>query len=327
MPSDALVIAPVILAVVLLVSAWGKLRAPESSAEAFSAMRVPTLVSGRLMVRALPWVEVVLAVGLLVTSGVLGALAGVATVLLVSAYLWLVARARGFETDVDCACFGSLGPSRITGLTVARNVWLLALALVSLVAISGPSVVARVTDGRAPWWWLTAAAAAALTVVLVAGHTDPGPQRGRDAAEDLAFEEGDYIRMRTPALPIVLGDGSTTNLRRLSDQRPQLLLYVSEGCGSCQDVIAAVPEWRTQLPQVDVRLVVRSSVDTTSLTSSEEPRSIHDIEGLVAESLGLRATPSAILLGADGLLAGGPSVGSAGVPNFVADIRAELAGS
>jgi hypothetical protein len=99
---------------------------------------------------------------------------------------------------------------------------------------------------------------------------------------------------------------------------------VSDGCFSCNEVIAALPEWRNELTQVDVRVIVRQPVDASALTSREEPLSLHDTDGLVSESLGMRATPSAVLLGADGLLAGGPVVGSIAVPEFISEIRAEL---
>jgi hypothetical protein len=123
---------------------------------------------------------------------------------------------------------------------------------------------------------------------------------------------------------VTLGDGTVTHLRQLSAQRPQLLVYVSDGCFSCNDVIAAIPSWRNDLPQVDVRVLVRQSFDISTLTSTEEPMSMHDTDGLVSESLGIRATPGAVLLGADGLLAGGPVVGAIAVPEFVSDIREEL---
>ncbi|MBW8732418.1 MAG: hypothetical protein JF622_16000, partial [Terrabacter sp.] len=127
MPSDALALAPVILAVVLVVSAVGKLRSPSASAEAFRDLRVPTTLSGRLVVEALPWGELLLAVALLLVGGPVGIVAAVAALLLFTAYLVLVVRAVGFDEDVDCACFGEFAPGRITRRTVVRNAWLVLL--------------------------------------------------------------------------------------------------------------------------------------------------------------------------------------------------------
>ncbi|GAA2493383.1 MauE/DoxX family redox-associated membrane protein [Terrabacter carboxydivorans] len=322
MPTDALALAPVVLAVVLVVSAVGKLRAPTASAEAFRDLRVPSVLSGSLVVQALPWVELLLAVALVVSGGSLGVVVAAATLLLFTSYLVLVVRALGFDEDVECACFGEFAPGRITRRTVVRNAWLVVVAVGALVgAAGGSSVVARIADGRLPWWWLGGAVAAAVTTWLVAGATSAsGVEAARVPTVD---EEGDYVRQRTPALPVTLGDGSTSTLRALSAERPQLLLYVSETCGSCLPVIEAAPVWREQLPQLDVRLVLRFGPESSTLGSTQEPLSVHDTEGLVYETFDLR-TPSALLLGADGLLAGGPITGSTAVPEFVDDIRAEL---
>lgn len=322
MPTDALVLAPAILAVVLVVSAVGKLRSPRASAEAFRDLRVPALLSGHGAVRGLPWAEIALAVALVLLGGRPGVLASVATLVLFTAYLWLVVRGLGFDVPVDCACFGEFAPGRITRGTVVRNAWLVALAVLAVVASTqGSSVATRLADGGAPWWWVAGAVAAAVTVRLVVGGSGPAAELDEQAA--LVEEEGEYLRVRTPALPVTLGDGSTTTLRRLSETRPQLLVYVSETCGSCREVIDAVPGWREQLPQLDVRILVRADPESSGLASTQEPLSVHDAEGLVYETFDLR-TPGAVLLGADGLLAGGPVIGSLAVPEFVDDVRAEL---
>ncbi|WP_330476611.1 MauE/DoxX family redox-associated membrane protein [Terrabacter sp. C0L_2] len=321
MPTDALVLAPVVLAVVLVVSAVGKLRAPSASAEAFRDLRVPAALSGSLVVQALPWVEIALALGLVALGGLPGAAAAVATLVLFAAYLVLVVRALGFDEDVECACFGEFAPGRISRRTVVRNAWLVALAAVG-VAAQSPSVLTRIADGLLPWWWLAGAVAAAITTWLVVG----GSSAAVPTVEPTAYadEEGDYVRYRTPALPIMLGDGSTSTLRALSAERPQLLLYVSDWCSSCHDVVEAVPRWRELLGPVDVRLVLADAPSETALTSADEPQSLHDTERLLNESFGMRRTPSAILLGADGLLAGGPVVGHDDVLEFVEAIAVEL---
>ncbi len=324
MPSDALAIAPAILAVVLVVSAVGKLRSPRRSAEAFRDLRVPAPFNSGPAVEALPWGEVLLALLLVVAGGWLGVVVAVAALLLFTAYLLLVLRALGFDVPVDCACFGEFAPGRITRRTVVRNAWLVALALLGIIgSIGGASLLGRVVDGTAPWWWLASAAAAALTCWLVVGSA-PGDTATRPTNGPNAQELDDYLRSRTPALPVTLGDGSETDLRALSSERAQLLLFVSEGCGPCTTVIAETPQWRTQLPQIDIRHVVTVGPEVGSLTSPEEPRSLHDPAMRLQASFGFRATPTAVLLGADGLLAGGPVTGGDAVPEFVADIREQL---
>ena len=308
-------------------SAVGKLRSPRSSAEAFRDLRVPSPLDAQPAVRALPWAELLLALLLLVAGGWLGVLATVAATVLFAVYLWLVVRALGFDAPVDCACFGEFAPGRLTRRTVVRNGWLVGLAVLAVAgSMQGSSLLARILGGSAPWWWLAAAGAAAITTFLIVGPArpadEPAPMVG--PAVD---EEGDYVRTRTPALPVVLGDGTESDLRTLSGTRAQLLLFVSEGCAPCGSVIAATPQWRSQLPQIDIRHVVTVEPGVGTLTSDDEPKSLHDPKMRLQSSFGFRGTPTALLLGADGLLAGGPVTGEIAVPEFVADVAHELQGA
>lgn len=329
MPTDALVIAPIILAIVLVVSAVGKLHAPRASAEAFRDLRVPAPLAGAFAVTALPWAELLLAILLVAAGGWLGAAASVGALLLFGAYLWLVARALGFEKPVDCACFGEFAPGRLTRRTVARNATLVALAVLGIVVASeGASVIQRITDARAPWWWLLAAGAAALTTYLVVAPSGPRGSRGETVPDaDAGMADGeleDYVRTPIPAVTVLLGDGTETDLRQLSSRRAQLLLFVSEGCGPCSDIITLTPAWRHQLPQLDIRHVVAKLPEQASVTSAVEPRSLHDVDFRLRDSFGLRGTPGALLLGADGLIAGGPVLGGEEVQNFTREVMAEL---
>ena len=243
-------------------------------------------------------------------------------------YVALVVRALRSPVDVDCACFGSLGGDRVTGATVWRNIWLATVAAVALwAALEGRSVVTRIAAlSPSEAWWLVALAAAGLTVALVLGTAASRAQ----PSSDLSLDEGeleDYVRTPTPAVPVLLADGSETDLRALSRQRAQLLLFVSETCGSCSSVIEAAPTWRAALPQLDVRLVVGQPPESSSLTSTEHPQSVHDPRRSVRESFVIAGTPAALLLGVDGYLAGGPVAGSADVSQFIAEIQHELEGA
>jgi hypothetical protein len=324
-PEAITIVAPLLVAAVLAAGAIGKLRDPSRAAEGFKALDVPPPWSSPGVVRAHPFVEIVVAVLLVVATGWLAVVAGLAALGLMLVYLWLVVRAVRSPVDVDCACFGAWGADRVTTQTVWRNGWLTLLAGLALWAVvAADASVLGLVGAVGAWWWVVALVATALTTVLVVA----GPRESsvNDTADpgDLAVEEDDYLRTRTPAVPITLGDGTVTHLRKLSAGRPQLLVYVSEGCGSCQQVIRTVPSWRDRLPELDVRVMVRQTTDVSGLTSAEEPMSVHDTEGLAWESLGIRGVPSAVLLGADGLLAGGPVLGGVDVPAFVDDIHAEL---
>ena len=328
MPEALSITAPFLAAVVLVWGAIGKLRDPAPASEGFAALHVPPALSRPWMIRAHPWAEIGFAVLLVVGGGWLGAVGAVGSLVLVLAYLGLVARAVQTGEDVDCACFGTWGPGRVTQWTVWRNAWLVVLAGLSVwAAMDGQSLVSRTANADAGWWVVGLAAAlltAGLVVAWGSGGASPGSEQPQYTVGD---DLDDYVRTRTPAVPVQLADGSTVTLRELSAARAQLLLFVSERCSGCAGVIASVPQWREATPQVDIRLVLAPGADVSSLSSTAEPQTVHDVNGWARDSFGTRRTPSAVLLGLDGHLAGGPVQGRDAVPAFFEELKQQLAPS
>ena len=325
MPPTALVLAPVLLAAVLVVAAAGKLRAPAHSADALVALDVPRWLRAPRLVKAHPWAELALAVALVLATGWLGTAVAVAAALLFAGYLVLIARAATQPEPVDCDCFGALGAGPVTRRTVVRNVWYLVVAGLAIWAHAGGVGPASAVVGldAAGWWWFAGAAAAAVTVAV----TMHGQGSARPDAEAAGDEEdvADYIRVRTPAVPVSLPDGGTRTLRELSRERAQLILLVSETCGFCEVVAKQVPAWRKELELIDLRLLVPTEPGKTTMTEAlNDPMTLHDPAQLVRETFSVRGMPSAVLLGIDGLVAGGPVSGTVAIEEFVQEIRNQL---
>jgi hypothetical protein len=324
---------PLSLAGVFVASGIAKLRRPDDLA-GWQELGVPAVFRRRWLIALHPWGELALALALAVLGGILGLLASVVAVALMGAYLWIVIRAKRTDADSSCACFGTRKP--ITGVTIARNAWLtlLALAAASVIWITplfGGAVAVAVVSADA-WPWLLALAVAAVTVAFILWSEESGEaSTATEQSETLSAsnagsdDEEDYIRTRTPAVPVTLANGETVNLRTLSMQGPILLLAVSETCGSCTPVIEAAPAWRSLLPELDVRCLLRHEPDA-GLTEHAEPQSLHDPEGYVRDSISDWGTPTAVLLGRDGLLAGGPVTGTDAIAEFVADVYENLHG-
>lgn len=324
------VVAPIVMAAVLFASAIGKLRHPDDLA-GWSEIGVPRFFRRQWILRAHPWGELALGVALVLLGGVLGLLAALVCLALMTGYLWLVWRVVARADDASCACFGAR--KRVTGVTVARNAWLTAVAALTAAVIwtnplFGGALAALAATSA--WLWIVAALVAVITALFVVWP------EGGDAPADIESpvtavsvdeddDELDYIRLRVPAVPVTLGDGTSANLLWLAKRKPILLLSVSSTCGACLPVIEKVGAWRELLPEVDVRLLLADPPDQSSLTEREEPQSLHDPASYVSASLADRwLTPSAVLLGIDGLLAGGPVVGEEKIAEFVADIHATL---
>lgn len=353
MPAPLVIALPLVLAVVFVGSGLGKLRHPESLV-GWQRLGVPAPFRHRWLLAVHPWAELALGVVLAVLGGVPGMVVAVIATLLIAGYLVLVIRAVRSGADATCGCFGA--PAPVATATVLRNAWLLLLAAAAATVIGSAPVIggalAQAAAGRGAWWWLVALVVAATTTWIIlraerpvasgsrvtgavvipgtvrrtrTGGAEPAGAVSGTAAVDAAPTEPDeqledYIRTRTPAVPVTFGDGAAANLRSLAATEPVLLLAVSATCEYCVPVLEQVPRWRELLPEVSIRLLLTEPPEQTPLTETAEPRSLHDPEGLVSASIQDWATPTAVLLGADGMLAGGPVTGPDEVQGLVAEI-------
>lgn len=331
MPGALSIALPLVLAAVLIASGVAKLRTPDDL-HGWEELGVPAVLRQEWVRRLHPWAELALGAAVALLGGWLGVLAaGVAFVLMV-AYTALVARLAAASEDASCACFGAR--RRVTRITVVRNVWLAALAGGAAVVIwTTPLLGGAVVAGLAESAWLISLVVAAVTTALVLwpdSERDAAPREASRTAPGgssvVGDDDLDYIRTRTPAVPVTLADGTLVDLRRLAERRPILLLAVSTSCGWCESVYDQRGAWRELLPELDVRLLLTQAPDDTGWTERDEPQSLHDVNEYVRGSISDWSTPSAVLLGADGMLAGGPVTGHLAVAEFVDDIYESLHG-
>lgn len=322
MTATALVLAPLACGAALLVSGAAKLGDRAGTRAAFKALEVPRALRVPWVIRGLPYAELVLGLALVLTWGWALALTGVLSVALFAAYWVLVARVVRRGREAHCNCFGNLGDDRVTWRTLARNSVLVVLALLVVVfGAQGSGVPPALRDFRgADWLWLAMAALVALGAALLMARP-PGRAEATDVAEGQVL---DYVRQPIPFGMLEAEDGTRRTLRQLAAERPQLLVLLSVGCGSCHDVAAGLVRWVDRLAPVEVDLVFTQPL--AELPEDLRPAGIRrwlDLENGVTETFGW-ARPSAVLLGADGMLAGGPVGGFGAVMEFVEDIVAEL---
>jgi hypothetical protein len=329
MPVALSVTIPLVLAAVLISSAVAKFRTPDDLA-GWRELGVPASLRREWLRRVHPWAELLLGAALALLGGWLGLAAALVAVALMVSYTILVARVLARSESASCACFGTR--KRVTRVTVVRNVWLTLLAIATATVIwATPLFGGALAAGIPQFAWLVALAVAAVTTALVLWpedspvETDLRPAVSATAAT-APEDELDYIRTRTPAVPVMQADGTVVNLRTLAARKPILLLAVSSMCGACESVVAKRGEWRELLPEVDVRLLLAEPADRSPWTEHDEPQSLHDVEDYVAGSIENWGTPTAVLLGADGMLAGGPITGDLGVARLVDDIYESLHG-
>lgn len=347
---SVLLAAPLLLSLTLLVSGVAKLGAREDTADAMASLRLPARPLHRSVATVLPIAEIVLALALWVPVTGVQVPMSVLVAALMLAYLVIIARALTFEEQVECSCFGTLASPTVSRSTLARNVVLTGLGVAAVVAASTGEMARAVLESPlALLGWGGALAVAIVLTALALGGRDSAPASGpanppgrartggpsregealpRDAdSSSLEEELLDYERAAIPAGVLQRADGSLLTLRQLTAQQAALLIFVSEGCGPCERVMDHLPGWLPSLtPFMQVKTVFRRPVDGLRERTAQRvgEHALHDLQFSAREALGAKSAPSAVLLGADGLLAGGPVTGGSGVIEFVDEIQEQL---
>ena len=142
-----------------------------------------------------------------------------------------------------------------------------------------------------------------------------------------ADESKDYVRVPIPYASIYTTDGRVTTLRDMSRVQARVLFFASPTCGSCTPILKTIPRWQKLLPQLGLHPV---------FSSEEKIRQAHKLEKLdegvealvdpkhaAMHNFG-RGTPMAVILGSDGMLAGGPVAGTSDVKQLMDDLLVEF---
>lgn len=329
--------APILLSITLLISGLAKLGAREGTQDAMRSLRLPLPTMHASVASVLPAMEIFLALALWIPVPPLQVLlAGLVTALMFT-YLVIIARALTFEEQVHCSCFGTLASPTVSRTTLVRNVILSLLGVLAVAAAGSGAMTTLLVQAPLGLIGLGIALliAIALTAATIGGsvaETDAdAPTAPAPAAADPDEDELlDYERSPIPAAVLQQPDGRLITLTQLTAQRAALLVFVTEGCGPCERVLDHAEEWIGELEQtLQVRFVFSRPLDQLRerTTDRVEGHALHDLQFTARTALGGTGAPSAVLLGADGQLAGGPVNGGSAVIEFVQEIREQLAGA
>ena len=327
--------APILLSITLLISGLAKLGAREGTQDAMRSLRLPLPTMHASVASVLPVMEIVLALAIWIPAPPLQVLLTGLVAALMLTYLVIIARALTFEEQVHCSCFGTLASPTVSRTTLVRNVLLSVLGLLAVVAAASGAMTSLLVQAPMGLIGLGIALliAIALTAATIGGSvaetdadaaTAPAPAAADPDEDELL----DYERSPIPAAVLQQPDGRLITLTQLTAQRAALLVFVTEGCGPCERVLDHAEEWIGELEQtLQVRFVFSRPLDQLRerTTDRVEGHALHDLQFTARTALGGTSAPSAVLLGADGQLAGGPVNGGSAVIEFVQEIREQLA--
>ena len=322
-----------ILVVTLTASGIAKAKDPSSTVEGILNLGLDSVAPLKLTPAVLPWAELELAAGLLLAPGPLFPVFAIASCALMVFYLVVIARALATGRTEGCNCFGKKSAAPVSRYTLIRNIALTIAGILTVVAsfVGGKAVVYELVGlNGSGWLWAVGAALIALTLWAI--------QRGESLAEpaldipevvlpSAADESEDYVRVPIPYASIYTTDGRVTTLRDMSRVQARVLFFASPTCGSCTPILKTIPRWQKLLPQLGLHPV---------FSSEEKIRQAHKLEKLdegvealvdpkhaAMHNFG-RGTPMAVILGSDGMLAGGPVAGTSDVKQLMDDLLVEF---
>lgn len=316
-----------VLSAVFLMAGVLKLFNREDTARNLLEFGVPAWLS-RPGALALPLAEITVALALWPAStATWGAAAALALLLLfMSAIGWNLLQGR----KPACRCFGQVGAKPVGRSTLVRNG---VLAAVAALLLTTDAPMADITDATTRVEFLQATTAA-LGLALLAGLVAGGwlalnlmQQQGRlllrlemlehqlatgnaerhQAPPPPAAPAGLPVGSKAPGfeLPRLLGEGTLSLGELLGLGRPVMLVFSDPQCGPCNQLMPAIAGWQKEL----AHKVTVAFVNRGDRTANEEKAKALGLKNVllqakdeVADRFEVYGTPSAVFIGADGLI-------------------------
>ena len=334
----ALLIARLVLAAVFIVAGLGKLADQEGAREAMVGFGVPQPLA-RPFAMLLPPVELIVAILLIPLSTAWYGAIGAGALLVLFIIGIAVSMARGVAPD--CNCFGQIHSEPVGWRTLVRNGILLALA--GYVLYEGHD-----DAGASAIGWFTALSGGEQAALLVGAFAvllavSEGSlllnlmrQNGRlltrleaiesvvspealDAAAAAPAPVGSGLPLGSPAPAFRLSGlhGETMTLDALrSAGKPVMLLFSDPNCGPCNALMPQLGRWqREHAGQLTIAMLSRGDVDANKKKVAEHGVSTTLLQENreVAEQYKAPATPSAVLVTADGHIGSYVAAGSVAI--------------
>lgn len=314
--SSIVLIARGVLAVVFITAAVAKLADLEGSRRTVAAFGMSDLAA-RLGGTVLPFVEFVVAIALLPQPT--ARWAAVATAVLLVAFIAGIANALSHGRTPDCNCFGQVSSARIGPGTVARNGVLLAIAVLVIWKGPGSPLTAWTTNTTAANLVAgIAVIACALVGVAAFRYRQLSRNVGNaaDAAAPPTAPPGLEVGTLAPRFSLPDLDGTPVALQELCDHGlPVLLVFASQSCGPCRELVPELARWSAALgDRITFALIESDILEPERLAdqirAAGELRTLYEGGHQVAARYHVIATPTALVVGADGNIASARAQGS-----------------
>lgn len=335
LPTVPTLLCTALISLTLLISGVAKAKDPQSTVTGIENLGLQKIAPTRAVSLLLPWFEIALAAVLLFSPARLPAViaSGLSLVLMIF-YTVVIARALATGRTAGCNCFGAESTAPVSRYTLIRNIALLAAAVgahAGALAGGAGALFTLISLDSAGWMWVAGAALIALTLDAVRrGNELGGDDRPQVILPEPVYDgngEEQYVRMPIPLGALYLEDGRRTTLREIAKNQARVLVFVSASCGGCVKVLKTMADWQKRLPQLGLHPVY-SSLESLNKsrrdgTLPEGLTPLIDRESATVAHFGY-GVPLAVVLGSDGLVAGGPVIGREDVLGLFEDIQEQF---
>lgn len=322
------------LAAVFVAAAIGKLRNRPRSVDAVRDFGVPASLSAPVAL-ALPFVELAVAVGLLLSVTRRGAAFAAAGLL--TAFTGAIAANLLRGRRPACNCFGQSTAKPIGSASLLRNGVLIAAAFVVVsgvgrdVTLGADAPTASTLTGLAIAFCLLAVAGQGWLLLgllrqngrllmrveaLEGGTVSAGHVAHADRGHDHVPDEvvlGLPMRATAPTFEAESVDNGPVSLDELlAPGRPALLLFVDPKCGPCESLLPDVQRWQEELRE-SLRIVVLTQGDLKAGRDKARANGLVDVlldpEHMIAESYQYAGTPGAVVVTPEGKIGSAVAAG------------------
>jgi uncharacterized membrane protein YphA (DoxX/SURF4 family)/peroxiredoxin len=313
-----------ILAAMFLVAAGGKLADLEASRDTVEAFGLPRRLAA-LGGTLLPIAEVLTALALLPTAT--ARWGSLAAALLLATFTGGVAYALSQGRTPDCNCFGVVSSEQISNRTIGRNVVLIALAAVSAWRAPGSSLTSWTTSTSAGDLVATLAVlglALALVLYTQTRHQLSEMRFDLASAQQRQTKPGLQPGDLAPEFELLtLADNRRQTFEELRErQLPTLLVFATQTCGPCTAMLPELVRWNETMHETVSFVLIEAGVDepeelAAHIAHHGELLTLVDNQRSVTEAYEVTATPTAVLVGADGRIAAPQSMGAGNIEGLV----------
>ncbi|HWN10595.1 MAG TPA: MauE/DoxX family redox-associated membrane protein [Pyrinomonadaceae bacterium] len=269
----------------------------------------------------LPFIELAIALGLLVNSTTSAAALG--ALILLSLFIVAISINLAKGRTHDCHCFGQLHSRPLGWSTLLRNfLFALAAGVVLWQSLNGPvESISQTFRELGKIQWVLLIAGILGTIGTLVDYRRRARLTAKEAVAPDPKPEGLPINSIAPAFELTAYEGGSRSLAQLiAPGKPLLLIFTSPSCGPCVALFQEIKDWqRAHSDQLTIGLISRGTIkdNFVNVARNDLGEVLLQKEREVAQQYKALVTPTAVLVNRSGLIASPLAAGADEIRNLL----------